>query len=232
MKTDAVPGLLCWLAVVPTFVFVCLEAQVRSVIAGRLRVYNAVDLGIMTCFYHVVFEALCDAVLAPAVHKGHSAKHRWRGTAAALYTCFQAGRAVHIAADAVHTYATEIHPEYKQRVPPDMLELIYFLDEDLGHWLLFLPYYSLLALLTSCYKKDESSAQQGRARSSVRSASPTRPLGVKSERANNRMASGEHSSSAAVDLNSSAILSPGIYCMHHLVLACLDGHATSPFTDR
>ena len=35
-----------------------------------------------------------------------------------------------------------------------MLELIYFLDEDLSHWILFISYYSLLALLTFCYNGD------------------------------------------------------------------------------
>ena len=54
--SDSVPGLLCWLAVVPTAVFFGLEAQVRSVIRGRLRVYNAVDLFVMTIFYHLLFE--------------------------------------------------------------------------------------------------------------------------------------------------------------------------------
>jgi hypothetical protein len=33
-------------------------------------------------------------------------------------------------------------------VPADLLSLIHFLDEDVGHWLLWLPYFPLLALLT------------------------------------------------------------------------------------
>ena len=148
-----VPRLLCWLAIVPTVVFLCLEANVRSVINGRLRVYNAVDLLIMTIFYHLLFQALCEAVFLTRGSEEMLSIRRCRGIAALLITIFQVGRSVHIAADAIHTYATEIH-EYKNRVPTDMLELIYFLDEDLGHWLLFIPYYSLLALLTSCYRPE------------------------------------------------------------------------------
>jgi hypothetical protein len=149
-----VPRLLCWLAIVPTVVFLCLEANVRSVINGRLRVYNAVDLLVMTIFYHLLFQALCEAVFLTRGSEEMPSIRRCRSIAALLITFFQVGRSVHIAADAIHTYATEIH-EYKHRVPTDMLELIYFLDEDLGHWLLFIPYYSLLALLTSCYRPEE-----------------------------------------------------------------------------
>ena len=145
-----IPGLLYWLALVPTAVVLGLEAQVKRVSGGRLRVYNAVDLSLMTVFYHVVFEDLCNAVFSSADWRDQGARRRCRRTAAALILVFQVGRSVHIAADAIHTYATEIHPEYRMRLPPDLLELIYFLDEDLGHWLLFISYYCLLALLTCC----------------------------------------------------------------------------------
>jgi len=53
---DIVQPLLCWLSVVPTVVFLCLEMQVHRVIWGRLRVYNAVDLFVVTIFYHHIFE--------------------------------------------------------------------------------------------------------------------------------------------------------------------------------
>ena len=149
-ECQGIHGLLYCLALVPTIVFLGLEAQIKRVIGGRMRVYNAVDLSLMTVFYHVVFEALCDAVFASADWRDQGARRRCRRTAAALILVFQVGRSVHIAADAIHTYATEIHPEYRIRLPPDLLELIYFLDEDLGHWLLFIPYYCLLALLTCC----------------------------------------------------------------------------------
>jgi hypothetical protein len=89
-------------------------------------------------------------VFASADWRDQDARRRGRRAAAALILAFQVGRTVHCAADAIHTYATEIHPEYKMRLPTDLLELIYFLDEDLGHWLLFIPYYCLLALLTFC----------------------------------------------------------------------------------
>ena len=54
----ALTRLLCWLALAPTVVFLILETQVRSVIKGRLRVYNAVDLFVMTAFYHVTLEVM------------------------------------------------------------------------------------------------------------------------------------------------------------------------------
>jgi hypothetical protein len=90
-------------------------------------------------------QALCDAVFASG------GARRRRSAAGLLITIFQVGRSVHIAADAIHTYATEIHPHYKQQVPADMLELIYFLDEDLGHWLLFVQYIYAVCTLYIIY---------------------------------------------------------------------------------
>lgn len=57
-EADKLSRLLYCLAVIPTGVFLCLEANVHSVIRGRLRVYNAVDLGLMTFFYHFLFEVI------------------------------------------------------------------------------------------------------------------------------------------------------------------------------
>ncbi len=51
--------------------------------------------------------------------------------AASLIALFQLGRFLPSSVDAVHTYATEVH-DYGEQIPKDVMELIYFLDEDLG----------------------------------------------------------------------------------------------------
>ncbi len=69
-RDSSLPGLLYWLALVPTAVFLGLEAQVKRVIGGRLRVYNAVDLSVMTVFYHVLFEVrVCKGARARTTHE-------------------------------------------------------------------------------------------------------------------------------------------------------------------
>ena len=100
-------------------------------------------------------QELCNAVFTASRWRcGEQSREQYRRAVTALILTFQVGRAVHISADAIHTYSTEVHPEYKDQLPADLLELIYFLDEDLGHWLLFIPYYSTLALLTYCHAGD------------------------------------------------------------------------------
>jgi hypothetical protein len=47
--------LILLLAIFPTLVFVYLEAHVTDLVAGQLRLYNAVDLFVMSVFYHVIF---------------------------------------------------------------------------------------------------------------------------------------------------------------------------------
>ena len=117
----------------------------------------------MTAFYHLVLEALADAVFETTDNgQQRRERHAMRRVAGALITVFQVGRSVHIAADAIHTYACEVHPEYKEKIPEDMLELIHFLDEDLGHWLLFAAYYALLSLLTYCFCPTPAASKGGR----------------------------------------------------------------------
>ncbi len=47
--------LILTLAIFPTVVFVYLEAHVTDLVAGQLRLYNAVDLFVMSVFYHIIF---------------------------------------------------------------------------------------------------------------------------------------------------------------------------------
>jgi hypothetical protein len=55
------------------------------------------------------------------------------------------GHAMHLAANAVNAFATEIR-DYRAVLPDDMYALLYFFDEHLGHLLFFGGIHSLLGL--------------------------------------------------------------------------------------
>lgn len=46
------------------------------------------------------------------------------------------GQAMHLTGNAINTFSTEIR-HYLQQIPSDMYQLIYFLDENLGHWIFY-----------------------------------------------------------------------------------------------
>jgi len=55
---------------------------------------------------------------------------------------------MHVTGDSINSYITEVHPEHRLRVPDDVYELVYFLDEDLSHLLLFGAIFSLFGFWT------------------------------------------------------------------------------------
>lgn len=66
---------------------------------------------------------------------------RWLRRAFLLFAMvYIYGHAMHMASNAIDTFAIEIR-EYKTLLPDDLSELIYFIDEVLSHWLLFLARY-------------------------------------------------------------------------------------------
>lgn len=56
------------------------------------------------------------------------------------------GHAMHMTSNTIDTFSTEIR-DYGTLLPQDMSELVYYLDEILSHWILFLSRYGLLACL-------------------------------------------------------------------------------------
>lgn len=55
------------------------------------------------------------------------------------------GQGMHIAANAVNTYSTEIH-NYLHRIPEDSYRLLYFFDESLSHHLMFVALLAVYGL--------------------------------------------------------------------------------------
>lgn len=74
----------------------------------------------------------------------------------ALAVIFMYGHAMHVTANAINTFSTEIR-DYRAIIPADAYALIVFLDETLSHWIVFLARFSLFA----CLLELEISAQTG-----------------------------------------------------------------------
>jgi hypothetical protein len=59
---------------------------------------------------------------------------------------FLYGHAMHVTANAINTFSTEIH-NYLPQIPVDTYALLYFLDETLSHYIVFITRFGLFACL-------------------------------------------------------------------------------------
>jgi len=128
------------LAVFPICVILALELNGNSalLLGTNIRVYNAVDMMLLTPFYHFLLGSLVRSC----------SLREWELLATnAMIAAFLSGRAVHCSADAIHSFAVEVR-DYGDQLPRDLKELMHTVDEDIGHILIFPPYFVLLALLT------------------------------------------------------------------------------------
>lgn len=124
--------LLAWFTLFPIVVTLFTEFN-KSTVIWRFRIVDLVDLVILAPFYGLVLYALHNLV-KPA---GLAAK-----CAIGCLVLFLYGHAMHVTANSINTFITEVR-DYREVVPADAYDLIYFLDEDLSHLLMFI---SLAAL--------------------------------------------------------------------------------------
>lgn len=66
----------------------------------------------------------------------HGAPTRLLVVFALFMIAFMWSHALHAAANAIDTFATEVR-DYRHVIPEDLYQLIFFIDERLSHWLLF-----------------------------------------------------------------------------------------------
>lgn len=129
---------LVLLAVVPVIVVLVTEKH-KTFLIWRIRIVDFADLILLAPFYLIVLYRLHREF---AVGRAGS---REVFLSFALTGLFLYGHAMHVTANAVNTYSTEIH-DYISRIPSDSYELLFFFDEKLGHVLLFSALFSLLGL--------------------------------------------------------------------------------------
>lgn len=125
--------LLAWFTLFPILITLVTELN-KSQIIWRFRIVDLVDLVVLAPFYGVVLYALI-TIDTPS---GLPTK-----ASVGCLILFLYGHAMHVTANTINTYLTEVR-DYREIVPDDAYDLIYFLDEDLSHLLIF---GGLLALL-------------------------------------------------------------------------------------
>eukprot|EP01119_Soliformovum_irregulare_P000530 TRINITY_DN10370_c0_g2_i1.p1 TRINITY_DN10370_c0_g2~~TRINITY_DN10370_c0_g2_i1.p1 ORF type:complete len:292 (-),score=75.94 TRINITY_DN10370_c0_g2_i1:140-1015(-) len=126
---------LALIALVPLFVIGSGE-MLSGLRIGTWRIFNVLDFLIMAPFW--MFTLLR---LHGPITKNSKIWQRW--ISLLLITSFLYGHAVHLTADTIHTYMTHSN-DYTALVPDDFHKLIDFLDEDVGHWMQFIPLFLLL----------------------------------------------------------------------------------------
>lgn len=130
--------LLLLLTFVPLIVTLISELN-KTFLVWHIRIVDFLDMVLLAPFYLAILYFLRRTALS---RQGHG----WAGFLSfALVATFLYGHAMHLTANAVNTYSTEIH-DYLDRIPADTYELLYFFDEELGHWIVFCSLFPLMGL--------------------------------------------------------------------------------------
>ena len=120
----------------------------KTFLIWHIRIVDFVDLVILGPFYLVMMIIIYGSIrLDQGSKKGkrmETTKEQVMGFVFAML--FFEGHAMHMTANAIDTFSFEIN-DYKSTIPQDTRELIHFLDEFLGHLLLFIGLMGLIVLL-------------------------------------------------------------------------------------
>ena len=112
----------------------------KTRLIGYMRFADLEELAVNSLFYLIALVLLGDLFV-----EGRAP--RWlRMAFAALTITFILGHGLHIAANSVNTFSTEIR-DYKAILPADMYALLYFFDENLSHLFIYISRYGLFACL-------------------------------------------------------------------------------------
>ncbi len=125
------------LAFIPPITIVIVELN-KTILIGRMRIVDFVDLIFLAPFYLVIL-----ARIHAEIFTNRKSFMFWLGLA--LLSLFLYGHAMHLTGNAINTYSTEIH-NYRSQIPTDTYELIYFFDENLGHWLTFAGLFGVMGV--------------------------------------------------------------------------------------
>lgn len=130
-----------------------------------IRFADFVDLLILAPVYLISLLFLQDQFLKAKAARG------LRRTFLGLAFLFLYGHAMHVTANAINTFSTEIR-DYAAILPRDTYDLIYFLDETLSHLIVFLSRYGLIACLVVLETRSQAPAWRGQSAWLVGGAGP------------------------------------------------------------
>lgn len=143
LKRDPISILFWTLTLIPPIIVLATEAN-KTVLIGYMRIVDFVDLSVMAPFFLVITLAIHSVIYSKKLGSPES----WASLA--LIGILLYGHSMHLTANSINTYSTEIK-DYGNILPQDTYALIYFLDERLGHWLLYFGFFGVLSLWTwSC----------------------------------------------------------------------------------
>ncbi|PKN94699.1 MAG: hypothetical protein CVU44_02500 [Chloroflexi bacterium HGW-Chloroflexi-6] len=137
MKTKlSLLPILFLVLIIPTAIAAITEIF-KSVLIWHFRIVDFFDLVVTAPLYFVCFVTIYFLWVQNTI----SSPIKW------LYifcvALFLYGHSMHVTANAIDTYSMEIQG-YQDRIPQDVYELVYFLDETLSHILTFFGLYGFL----------------------------------------------------------------------------------------
>jgi hypothetical protein len=136
-KRHSARWLLVLLAILPVLLLIGREIVWGGTI-GTFRIVDLADLFILAPIYLLILLYLFFRML-------HYGAPNWL---LALYLVsafiFMYGHAIHFTGNSLHTYITEVK-DYEHEMPEDVFEMIYFLDEEFSHWVLFIGVTGLIS---------------------------------------------------------------------------------------
>lgn len=137
-------NLLLWLlTLIPPLIVTATEMN-KTILVGYVRIVDFVDLVVMAPFIFTITLGVHSAIYS----QKPVSKDAWLSLVLIGFLLY--GHAMHLTANSINTYSTEIK-DYRNLIPEDSYALIYFLDEQLGHWLLYLGLFGAFSLWTwSC----------------------------------------------------------------------------------
>jgi hypothetical protein len=148
-KMSEIINKILWLFVCfPIIVYVVSELNKKTLI-GHIRIVDFLDLILIAPFYLATFIFIHNRIF------DNDQSKITKTISLVLISVFMYGHSMHLTANAINTYSTEIM-NYKSILPLDTYSLIYFFDETLGHIIIYSSLFllfSLWALKSSFYGK-------------------------------------------------------------------------------
>lgn len=148
-KSKSLSRLLWVLTVVPLIVTVVTELNKRILI-WHFRIVDFIDLTLLAPFFCVLLFFLHKNIFSEQENSN------WSWVSLGFIAIFLYGHAMHLTANSISTFSMEIR-NYGEIIPKDSYELIYFLDEILGHWLVYIGLFGVIAVWTAKSKTQTTS---------------------------------------------------------------------------
>lgn len=126
-----------WLLVFFPMIITVITELNKKFLIWHIRIVDFVDLVVMAPFYGIILYRLTSLLLDKYHARSHTLSIIFLVTM--LY-----GHSMHMTANAINTFSTEIN-NYRQVLPEDVYSLIFFFDEILGHWILYIGLFGLFA---------------------------------------------------------------------------------------